>query len=134
MKINNNQLLKTTTQTNENKFLVIFRGIIISIILTIILLLLLAIILTYTNMPEKLEFPIIIFISVISIILGSIVVVKKTNGRGIILGGLVGFIYIFIIYLLSSIFVTTFSLNKFSIVMIVVSIITGALTGRIYRR
>ena len=49
--------------------------------------------------------------------------------NGIINGALVGILYIFLIYFLSSIIEKDFSLNTYSIIMLISSIFIGALGG-----
>ena len=49
--------------------------------------------------------------------------------NGIINGAIIGVIYIITIYILSSIIEGTFSLNRYSIMMIIGSILAGALGG-----
>ena len=49
--------------------------------------------------------------------------------NGMINGAIIGLIYIAVIYILSSIIEGTFSLNTYSIVMIIGSILAGALGG-----
>ncbi len=92
---------------NENEFVKniirIIKGSIISIILTLLLLLIFAIILTNTSLGENIINPVIIVISVISILIGSSISTLKISKNGLLNGGLVGIIYILTIYLLSSI-------------------------------
>ena len=116
------------SEFSENIFR-IFKGSIASIILTLILLLIFAIILTYTPTSEKTIKPIIIVISGISILVGSSISTLKIKKNGMINGGLVGLIYILVIYLLSSTAGTGFGLNIYSIIMFLVSIIMGIIGG-----
>lgn len=102
-----------------------FKGIVISFALTLILLFVFAIVLTYTNMQESTIAPVIIVISVISILIGSSIGASKIRKNGLIYGGIMGFIYIGSIYIISSITQTGFNVNVYSIVMIVLSILAG---------
>lgn len=92
---------------NENEFtkniIRIIKGSVTAIILTLLLLLIFAIILTYTSLKETMINPVIIVISVISILIGSSISTLKISKNGLLNGGLVGIIYILTIYLLSSI-------------------------------
>lgn len=110
-------------------FLTILKGSLIAILITLILLLIISALLTFTSIPEG-TIPIMLIIaSAISIIIGSIISSKKLSKRGILNGMIVGIIYIICIYLLSSIFITGFSMNLKSLIMIITSAIAGMLGG-----
>ena len=68
-------------------------------------------------------------ITSISILIGSSLGNIKIKKNGLINGGMIGGIYILIIYLISSILNWRFSLNVQSIIMIVVAIVFGILGG-----
>lgn len=107
----------------------IFKGIAIAMIATVIMLLIFSIILAYTNTSEKTISPVIIVVTGISILLGSSLGSIKIKKNGIINGGLIGGIYILILYLISSILNWQFGLNMQSIIMIVIGMICGILGG-----
>lgn len=107
----------------------IMKGLLISFLFTFIALLILSIILTYTSVSESIENAAIIIINSIAILLGSSIATKNEKSKGIIKGGLCGLIYIFIIYLLSSIVSMKFSLNINSIITIISSIVAGMFGG-----
>ncbi len=114
---------------NRNNIMNIFKGIVISFILTLILLFLFSIILTYTNIDENTIAPVIIMITVISILIGSSVSTIKIKKNGIVNGGIIGLIYILTLYIISSLVETGFSLSMYSIIMIILSIIAGMIGG-----
>lgn len=101
------------------------KGIVISFLITLILLFIFAIMLTYTNILENTIQPVIIIITVISILIGSSIATSKIKSKGIIYGALIGFIYISSIYIISSTVQTTFALNIYSIIMIIFSMLAG---------
>ena len=107
----------------------IFKGIIISFILTLILLFLFSIMLTYTSIGENVIPTVIIIATVISILIGSSISTIKIKKNGIVNGGVIGLIYILGIYLVSSIVQTEFTLNIYSIIMILLSILAGMIGG-----
>lgn len=117
----------------ENEFtkniIRIIKGSVTAIILTLLLLLIFAIILTYTSLKESVINPVIIVISVISILIGSSISTLKISKNGLLNGGLVGIIYILTIYLLSSITSSGFGINLYSIIMMILSIIAGMIGG-----
>ena len=125
MNIKNNK----SEDREEKNIVTIIKGSVVAIVITVIGLLILSLILTYTNVKESVEMPFVIVIMAISIIIGSIISTRQVNKKGMVNGGLVGLIYILIIYILSSIFVTSFSINVHSLITMIVAIITGILGG-----
>jgi hypothetical protein len=125
-------MTKMVEALNENggDFKRVIKGSIISIAITIILLIVFSVILTYTSVSEKVIPTVTIIITVISILFGSIFCMSNIKKNGIINGIFIGLIYIGVIYLLSSIIKHNFALNIKSVIMIICSILSGAI-GRI---
>lgn len=114
----------------ENKTLrSILKGTAIALITTIILFLIFSLILTYTNISESTIFPVIVVITGISILIGSFLGNIKIRKNGLLNGGIVGLIYMCILYFVSSCFIGDFSLNINSIILIIAAILTGMLGG-----
>ena len=114
---------------NKHCFTMIVKSIAFSVVLTLVLLFAYSVLLSYTNVPET-TIPIaIIFISGLSIFGFSIIGMLKIKNNGIIHGGIIGLIYMLIIYLLSSIVQTGFNLNVYSIIMIIAGILCGMIGG-----
>ena len=117
-------------QIGQNKTLInILKGVGISLISTVIMLIIFSIILTYTSINENVINPVIMIITAISVLMGSSIGNIKIRKNGLINGGMIGFIYILLIYLISSILNWRFSLNIQSLIMIIVGIIFGILGG-----
>ncbi|MGN1302377.1 MAG: TIGR04086 family membrane protein [Clostridia bacterium] len=114
---------------NGNNIKKVIKGSAFSIIITLIGLLIYSIILSYTSVSESTIPTIVIIITAISILIGSTISTSNIKKNGIINGMFVGLIYIAIIYLLSSIVTGNFLLNITSIIMIITSVLTGALGG-----
>lgn len=114
---------------NWNNIKKVIKGSAFSIIITLIGLLIYSIILSYTSVSESTIPTIVIIITAISILIGSTISTSNIKKNGIINGMFVGLIYIAIIYLLSSIVTGNFLLNITSIIMIITSVLTGALGG-----
>lgn len=114
---------------NKNSFMNIFKGIVLSFILTLVLLFIYSIILTYTSISENTIAPVIIVITIVSILIGSSISTTKIKKNGILNGGIIGLIYISFIYLISSIVQTGFGLNIYSIIMIAFSVLAGMIGG-----
>lgn len=88
-----------------------------------------SILLTYTSLNENTTPIVLIAITALSILIGSIMSSLHIKKNGIVNGALVGIIYITFIYLLSSIITGNFSLNAYSLIMIIASILAGAIGG-----
>lgn len=116
-------------KTTNSKLIKILSGSIISIIISILGFFIFAIILTNTDIKEDIIPLVIIIISFISILVGSIISSKKINKKGIVNGALVGIIYISIIYFLSSLILVGFELNLYSIIIFIGSVISGMIGG-----
>ena len=117
-------------QIKENNVLKnIMKGVLVALITTILLLLIFSIILTYTNIEENVINPVIMIITARCILIGSSIGNVKIKKNGLRNGGLIGGIYILIIYLVSSILNWNFSLNVQSIIMIITAFIFGILGG-----
>ena len=114
---------------NGNNIKKVIKGSAFSIIITLIGLLIYSIILSYTSVSESTIPTIVIIITSISVLIGSTISTSNIKKNGIINGMFVGVIYIAIIYLLSSIVTGNFLLNITSIIMIITSVLTGALGG-----
>lgn len=107
----------------------IIKGSIFAIIISTIFLLIFALLLCYTTLSEDTMKPVILIITGISILVGSMISTRKIRKNGLINGGTVGLIYIIILYLTSSLFLAGFSLTVNSFIMIIVSIIMGMIGG-----
>lgn len=107
----------------------ILKGVAISIIMTLIFLFIFSIILTYTNVSEKLITPFIIIITAISILIGSSIGNTKMKKNGLLNGALIGGIYLVLIYLISSIISQNFILTMQSIIVIITGMICGMAGG-----
>jgi len=114
---------------SSNSLISILKGTILSIFLTLILLIIFALLLTYTNINENTMPAVIIIATAISILVGSQITTGKIKRNGIINGIIVGSLYIFILYILSSIITKDFSFSKYSIIMIITSVLIGGIGG-----
>ncbi len=107
----------------------IFIGVGIALLFSFIFLLIYATILSFTNVSESTIATVVITITGISILVGSIICNRKISKNGIINGGLVGLIYILIIYFISSLLNGNFAINLQSVIMIATAIICGIIGG-----
>lgn len=121
--------MEKTQISESNTFMKIVKGTIMSLLITFLLLIIFSIVLTYTQIPESAINPVIMVITAISILTGSSIENNKIKKNGLINGGIIGALYILIIYIISSILNWKFSLNVQSIIMIVIGIVFGILGG-----
>ena len=110
-------------------FKYILKGVIISIISTLIFLFIFSLILTYTNVSEKLINPFIIVVTAISIFIGSSIGSLKLQKQGILSGALIGGIYLISLYIISGIIKNNFSMTIQSIILIISGMICGMFGG-----
>ncbi len=116
-------------EKGKQNIIQIVKGVCISILITLILLLIYSAILTYTKVSEITIHPVIITITGISILIGSMLANRKMSKNGMLNGGIIGGIYILTFYLSSSVLNNDFSLNMYSIIMIAISVILGMIGG-----
>lgn len=122
-------LVQTATTGNQSNIVNIIKGIILSYGISLLLLFIFSVLLTYTSISESTIAPVILVITIISIIIGSSISSSKIRKNGLINGGVIGFLYIIALYLISSLMQTGFSLNLYAILMIVFSILSGMIGG-----
>ena len=105
----------------KKKILSIIKGCMLAIVLSIVLLTIFALLLTYTTISENTIVPVVLIITGISILAGSTISSRKIKKNGLI--------YIFLLYLASSICFAGFSITMYSIIMLIVGIVAGVIGG-----
>ena len=119
-------------ESSSNKFIKkIFKGVLISLVVSFVLLAIFAIVLTYTSVSENTIVPVIIVVTGISILVGTILESRKIVKNGIGLGGIIGLVYVLILYIISSLLNADFSINTQSFILILVAIFSGMIGGLI---
>jgi len=123
-----NQLSKPAV--NESMSLVaVLKGILVGYIITIPAFMLFALILANTDFPQKLITPAVVITTIISVLTAGAISTRGLKNRGWLNGSIVGFIYMLILYLLSSLIYRNFAIDKYVITMTVIGILTGAIGG-----
>lgn len=112
-----------------NYFFPLIKGVVIAFVMTIAMIFLVSVLLCNTNLNESIINPLIIFATSFSILTGGFFTTKSLEKNGIITGGVLGLIYILSIYILSSILSSNFTININSIILIISSILCGAIGG-----
>ena len=123
------KLIKEKNDTESKNIVKIIKGSTVAIIITLLGLLIYSVILASTEIGENTINYVLIGISALSILIGSIISVSKIAKNGMLNGAIVGGIYIVIIYLLSSIINLNFDINSNSIILIFFSMVAGMLGG-----
>ena len=105
----------------------ILKGTGIAVAVTLVILLIYSCLLTYINENTM---PIIIIItSALSILVGSFISSLHIKKNGLTNGALVGLVYILAIYLISSIISGNFGFTISSAIMVICSVVAGAIGG-----
>ena len=118
-----------SAKEKNNNIIKIIKGSAIAIVLTLILLSIYAILLSTTSISESTMVPVVLVITGISILIGSSMSTVSIKSRGMLNGFLVGFIYMTVLYIISSIMLVGFEFNLNSIIMLIIGAVTGMVGG-----
>ncbi len=124
--INDSKIINNKERIEKEEIGSVIKGLMISLIVTLLFILGISFLLVSTSISESIIIPSIWVITALSLLIGTIIAIKKS---GMLYGGIVGMIYISLLYTLSSIVNGNFSLTSDSIILIFVSIISGGLGG-----
>ncbi len=112
---------------SNNPIFSIIKGTLIAFLCTIITLTIFSILLVYTDLSEETVKPVIITVTGISILIGSSIGARKLKKNGLINGAMIGISYILILYIISSVLNSNFTLNIMAFLMIGMGLIGGIL-------
>ncbi len=104
-------------------------GMMSSVICTILFLMLLSVFLVKNKISENLIPICIILLYILAILIGSIVTTKNIKTKGAIYGFIMSFMYISILYIISSVYIGNFSVSIQSIGMILFGLMIGTIGG-----
>ncbi len=113
----------------NNTAKIILKGGVISFVCLVLFLLVFSAILTYTNVNEGLIPVVTIVINAVSILIGSSIATIHIKKNGILNGLIIGFIYMFLIYIISGTLNNNFSLQLQSILLVIFGVIAGGIGG-----
>ncbi len=122
------QSFKTSISDHTNAKGVV-KGLIVSYIITLPTFAIFALILTYSNYPEKMISPVVVVATLVSVVVAGSTATRNVKSKGWLNGGIVGFVYMLILYLISSIAYRDFSVNVDMIVMMAIGLLAGAIGG-----
>ena len=83
----------------------------------------------FTNISDSIIPIVIVFLTFVSILIGSIISMRKVSKNGLINGAIIGGTYVLLLYLISSILNTGFTFNIYTVIMIIAGIISGIIGG-----
>ena len=101
----------------------------IALVLSALLLLGFSLLLARTDMQESTIRPVIILLSSLCILIGSVFTARKNTKNGMVNGGFVGGIYLLVLWIISSILMEGMSFTLHTGIMLVAAILTGMLCG-----
>ncbi len=113
----------------KTRFFTIGKSVLIAYIITFILTLVYAILLSYTDISESTIPTCMFVINIFSVFIASSIAVIKIKENGLKNGGLVGLMYIIIMYLLSSLTSVGFAVSGYAISTIIFNILLGMVGG-----
>ena len=116
-------------EKRENIVITIMKGIILSFFTTLISIFIFSAILTYTNVSEGVVPIVIIVLTFTSILIGTIISIRKISRNGMMNGAIIGGVYVVLLYLISSILNTGFIINAYTIGMVIAGIVSGIIGG-----
>lgn len=123
-----NQAAKAVPIEHVNLMLIV-KGILVSYLITIPAFIIFAFILTYTSFPEKFIPSAVTFTTVISVLIAGSSATRNVKNKGWMNGGLVGLLYVIVLYLISSIIFKNFDIDKHVIMILIIGVLTGAIGG-----
>ena len=113
----------------SNSIKTILKSLGLSYLITFLFIFIYSAILAYTNVSESTIPTCLFIIGMLSVFISSSLAVIKIKKNGLKNGGIIGFCYVTILYLLSSIYETGFALTKYSIATIIFYILLGMVGG-----
>ena len=107
----------------------VLKGILVSYLITVPTFMLFTLLLTSVDFPEKLITPVVVITTVISVLFAGSTSTRGVRSKGWLNGGLVGLIYMFLLYVISSLIFNNFVIDRYVITMSIIGILTGAIGG-----
>ncbi|MCX8130232.1 MAG: TIGR04086 family membrane protein [Clostridia bacterium] len=119
----------TNSIKNRMDMMSIIKGLVIAYAFTLPTFFLFSLILSYTDFPDKYITTVVIIITVMSILIAGMVSSRNVGSKGWLNGAIVGFIYVLVLYFLSSIILRDISINRSVISMTAIGILAGSIGG-----
>lgn len=126
--INKGQAAKNIISEHAN-MVTIAKGLLVSYIITIPIFVVFAYFVSMTDFPEKYLSTAVIITTILSIVIAGWSAAKGMKSRGWLNGAVIGFVYILVLFLLSSVTYNNFTINSHVIIMFVLGVVTGGIGG-----
>lgn len=107
----------------------IFKSTFFSYLFTIFSFAIFALILTFSNLSDSFIPTAVVIISIVAILLGSSLSTLRSRSHGWLMGLLVGLSYFLVLYIISSLLITGFSINLNTIYLALGMCLTGVVGG-----
>ena len=108
---------------------IVLKGVLLTCVLNILFILVYATILAYTDVAESTIPTVMFVINLVGIFIASSISAIKIKSNGLKYGGLIGFVYIIVLYLLGAFTSVGFALSSYSIATIIFNILIGMVGG-----
>lgn len=118
-----------TEFTTANRFIYILKAIIFAYLSTFVLIFLYSLALAYTNLSDSTIPLFVTGITIFSIFLSTVIYCRQMATAGLINGVIISGTYLAIIYILGSSLQAGFALNMQSIILIIATLLVGAIGG-----
>ena len=128
-------MINKTGQTAKNiinehaNIVSMVKGIGIAYLITIPLFWIFAFFLYYTDFPDKFFPSAVIITTLVSILVAGWISTSRIKSKGWLNGGIVGLLYMGILFLVSSLAYRDYSINSHVIIMFIIGVITGSIGG-----
>lgn len=119
---------KTENFNSTNVVIDYLKGLIVSMLVSLGLVIIFALLLKWFDLPESLVVPITFVIKYLSVIVGSLIAIKGTS-MGLVKGGLFGFFYTILAFVVFSFLAKSFALDLTTLLDLASSILLGAIVG-----
>lgn len=107
----------------------IFKSTLFAYLFTIISFAILSVILTFSNLSDSFIPTAVVIVSIVAILLGSSIASLNSRSHGWLIGLLVGLTYFLVLYFISSLLISGFSININSIYLALGMAFTGIIGG-----
>lgn len=122
--------MEKVKNTEKNNILLNgLKGSMLSVCISLVLILIFAFVIKLTSMSDTLIKPINQIIKIVSILVGTLFIVKKVNQKGLLTGLTVGLLYSILAFVVFSILNGGFSFDISLLIDILFGAITGAICG-----
>lgn len=124
-----NKIKEISNENNGRSIIIIGKGVLMAYIISVLLLAIYGILLAVTSIPETTLSTAVMIITMASIAVSSIYTAIRAESKGWMKGAILGLVYMIILFLLSILFKTGVSLDKYVIFRMFMGVVIGLLAG-----